>query len=57
VSGINTAGIHYSERTVIPFGLGYDAIARGTGGIIHDGETFPCQTVEECTFSYIGASD
>src|SRR5271157_3984261 len=40
VSRINSAGVYHAEGAAIPLGLSIQAVTRGAGRIVHNGEAF-----------------
>jgi hypothetical protein len=57
VGGIDAAGIYDMEGAAVPFGFPEQAVTRGPGRVVHDGETLSDQSVEQGTFSYVGPAN
>ena len=57
MGGVNAARIDNVERDIIPFRFGYQPVAGGAGNIVHDGQAFTGQAVEERAFAHVGASN
>jgi hypothetical protein len=57
MSRVYAAGIHDVERSSVPFDFPEEAVARGAGRIVHNGETLSNQAVEQSAFSYVGPAN
>ena len=54
--GLNAAGVHDGEGASAPLTVGVKAVARDAGGVLHDGQALPGQTVKQHGLSHVGAA-
>ena len=54
MGGINATCINDVEIRIIPFSLGYQAVARGARDIIHNGEAFPARRLKSLLLPTLG---
>jgi hypothetical protein len=57
VRRIDPAGIDDVESDAAPFRFGDETIARGAGPVVHDGQAFACEAIEQGGLTDVRASD
>ena len=56
VPGLDAAGVHDGELPAIPVAVGVEPVTGDARGVLHDGQAFACQFIEQHGLAHVGAS-